>query len=68
VENFRVHAYAEENHGKQADYLLRRVAVSVDQQHRIRRAVRHSFAVRNMRTVALNGWLDEPGALRRSRG
>ena len=68
VENFRVHAYAEENHGEQADYFLRRVAVSVDQQHRIRRAVRHSFAVRNMRTVALNGWLDEPGALRRNRG
>ncbi len=66
VENFRLHAYAEENHGEQADYLLRRVAVSVDQQHRIRRAVRHSFAVRNMRTVALNGWLDEPGALRRN--
>jgi pyrroloquinoline quinone (PQQ) biosynthesis protein C len=68
MENFRVHAYAEENHEEQADYLLRRVAMSVDQQHRIRRAVRHSLAVRNMRTVALNGWLDEPGALRRNRG
>lgn len=41
VENFRVHANAEENHGEQADDLLRRVAVSADQQHRIRRAVRH---------------------------
>ena len=68
VENFRVHAYAEEDHGEQADYLLRLVAVSVDQQHRIRRAVHHTFSVRNLRTIALNRWLDEPGALRRDRG
>jgi pyrroloquinoline quinone (PQQ) biosynthesis protein C len=68
VENFRVHAYAEEDHGARADYLLRQVAVSVDQQRRIRRAVQHTFGVRNLRTVALNRWLDEPGALRRDRG
>jgi pyrroloquinoline quinone (PQQ) biosynthesis protein C len=68
VENFRVHAYAEEDHGAQADYLLRQVAVSADQQRRIRRAVTHTFSVRNQRTVALNGWLDEPGAIRRNRG
>jgi pyrroloquinoline quinone (PQQ) biosynthesis protein C len=68
VENFRVQAYAEEDHGAQADYLLRQVAVSVDQQRRIRRAVTHTFSVRNQRTVALNGWLDEPGAIRRNRG
>jgi pyrroloquinoline quinone (PQQ) biosynthesis protein C len=68
VENFRVHAYAEEDHGARADYLLRKVAVSVDQQRRIRRAVTHTFSVRNLRTVALNGWLDEPGAIRRNRG
>jgi pyrroloquinoline quinone (PQQ) biosynthesis protein C len=68
VENFRVHAYAEEDHGAQADYLLRQVAVSADQQRRIRRAVQHTFSVRNQRTVALNRWLDEPGALRRGRG
>jgi pyrroloquinoline quinone (PQQ) biosynthesis protein C len=68
VENFRVHAYAEEDHGEQADYLLRKVAVSVDQQRRIRRAVRHTFSVRNLRTVALNRWLDEPGAFRQVRG
>jgi hypothetical protein len=42
--------------------------VSVDQQRRIRRAVQHTFSVRNQRTVALNRWLDEPGALRRDRG
>jgi len=64
VENFRVHAYAEEDHGEQADYLLRQVVVSADQQRRVRRAIVYTFSVRNQRTVALNRWLDEPGALR----
>jgi pyrroloquinoline quinone (PQQ) biosynthesis protein C len=68
VENFRVHAHAEADHGEQADHLLRQVAVSADQQRRIRRSIVHTFTVRNQRTVALNGWLDEPGALRRGRG
>jgi pyrroloquinoline quinone (PQQ) biosynthesis protein C len=67
VENFRVHAYAEEDHGAQADYLLRQVAVSAEQQRRIRRAIVHTFSVRNQRTVALNRWLDDPGALRSER-
>jgi len=49
VENFKVHAYAEEDHG---------------QQRRIRRAVEHVLVCRNARTVALNRWLDEPGASR----
>ncbi len=64
VENFKVHAYAEEDHGDKADYLLRRVAITADQQRRIRRAVEHVLICRNARTVALNRWLDEPGALR----
>jgi len=68
VENFRVHAYAEEDHGEQADYLLRQVSSGADQQRRIRRAIVHTFSVRNQRTVALNRWLEEPGALRRARG
>jgi hypothetical protein len=68
VENFRVHAYAEEDHGEQADYLLRQVVGSADQQRRVRRAIVHTFSVRNQRTVALNRWLDEPGALRRAGG
>ncbi|MHB8329272.1 MAG: iron-containing redox enzyme family protein [Acidimicrobiales bacterium] len=68
VENFRVHAYAEEDHGEQADYLLRQVAGSAEQQRRIRRAVVHTFTVRNQRTVALNRWMAEPDALRRERG
>jgi len=64
VENFKVHAYAEEDHGRMADYLLRRVCITTDQQRRIYRAVEHTFLVRNARTVALNRWLQEPGALR----
>lgn len=68
VQNFAVHAYAEVDHGDKADYLLRKVAVTVDQQRRIRRAVVHTFSVRDARTAALNRWLEEPGALRRARG
>ncbi len=64
VENFKVHAYAEADHGDAADYLLRQVAVTAGQQRRIRRAVEHVLVTRNARTVALNRWLDEPGALR----
>jgi len=68
VENFRVHAYAEEDHGEQADYLLRQVVETADQQRRVRRSIVHTFSVRNQRTVALNRWLDEPGCLRRTGG
>jgi pyrroloquinoline quinone (PQQ) biosynthesis protein C len=64
VENFRVHAYAEEDHGDKADYLLRQVAGSAGQQRRIRRAVEHVLICRNARTIALNRWLDERGAIR----
>ena len=64
VENFKVHAYAEEDHGQMADHLLRQVAQTAGQQRRIRRAVDHVLTCRNARTVALNRWLDEPGALR----
>jgi pyrroloquinoline quinone (PQQ) biosynthesis protein C len=64
VENFKVHAYAEADHGDAADYLLRQVAVSALQQHRIRTAITQVFTLRDARAIALNGWLDEPGALR----
>src|SRR5437588_2327604 len=64
VENFKVHAYAEEDHGQMADHLLRQVAQTAGQQRRIRRAVEHVLILRNARTAALNRWLDEPGALR----
>jgi hypothetical protein len=59
-----VHAYAEEDHGREADYLVRQVAVTAGQQRRVRRVVEHVLICRNARTAALNRWLDEPGALR----
>jgi pyrroloquinoline quinone (PQQ) biosynthesis protein C len=65
VENFKVHAYAEEDHGRMADFLLRQVAQTAGQQRRIRRAIEHVLIGRNARTAALNRWLDEPGALRK---
>ncbi|MGQ0803734.1 MAG: iron-containing redox enzyme family protein [Actinomycetota bacterium] len=64
VENFKVHAYAEEDHGKAADYLLRQVVQTAGQQRSVRRAVEHVLVMRNARTTALNHWLEEPGALR----
>lgn len=64
VPNFAVHAYAEVDHGDAADYLLRQVVLTADQQRRVRRAVEHVFCCRDARTKALNRWLDEPGALR----
>lgn len=64
VENFKVHAYAEADHGDAADYLLRRAAVTAHQQRRIRKAVAHTFVLRNARNIALNRWLEEPGARR----
>ena len=64
VENFKVHAYAEADHGDKADYLLRQVVQTAGQQRRVRRAVEHVLLCRNARTAALNRWLDEPGALR----
>lgn len=68
VENFKVHAYAEEDHGRQADYLLRQVSITAGQQRRVRRAVEHVLICRNARTIALNAWLEEPGALRSKNG
>ncbi len=64
IENFRVHAYAEADHGDAADFLLRQVVQTAGQQRRVHRAVEHVLLCRNARTAALNRWLDEPGALR----
>jgi hypothetical protein len=43
---------------------LRKVVITADQQRRVRRAVEHVLVMRNARTLALNNWLEEPGALR----
>jgi len=67
VENFRVHAYAEADHGDAADYLLRQVVDSGYVQHRVRTAVTYVFTLRNARNAAFNRWLDQPDALRRPR-
>ena len=64
VENFKVHAYAEADHGDAADYLLRQVAITAEQQRRIRTAIEHTLVLRNARNLALNAWLDEAGARR----
>ena len=64
VENFKVHAYAEEDHGDKADYLLRQVATTAGAQRRIQRCIVHVATCRNGRTVAMNRWLDEPAARR----
>jgi hypothetical protein len=64
VRNFEVHAYAEPDHGDKAAALLRKVVVTPTIQRLCREAVRNVMLVRDARVIALNRWLDEPGALR----
>lgn len=64
VRNLEVHAYAEEEHGDKALELMQRVCITETVQRRVRRAVQHTILTNEMRTWALNRWLDEPGALR----
>lgn len=64
VRNFEVHAYAEPDHGDKAEALLRKVVVTPQIQRMCREAVRNVMLTRNTRVLALNRWLDEPGALR----
>ena len=63
VENFTVHAYAEEDHGDAADYLLRQVVTS---GRCSTGSARRSPTCSPCATPApaLNRWLEEPGALR----
>jgi len=64
VKNYAVHAYAEGDHGDKAAALLRHVAVTADVQRKVRRAVHDTILTNEMRSHALNRWLDEPGARR----
>ena len=64
VKNFAVHAYAEEEHGAKAEHLVGQLAVTPWAQRRIRRAVLNVSILRGARILAMNRWLDEPGALR----
>ena len=63
VKNLEVHAYAETEHGDKALELMQRVCTTAAVQSRVRRAVEHTILTNEMRTWALNRWLDEPGAL-----
>jgi len=63
VKNLEVHAYAETEHGDKALELMQRVCTTAYAQTRVRRAVEHTILTNEMRTWALNRWLDEPGAL-----
>jgi pyrroloquinoline quinone (PQQ) biosynthesis protein C len=64
VKNYAVHAYAEGDHGDRAAALLRKVVTTGYVQRKVRRAVEHTILTNEMRSHALNRWLDEPGALR----
>jgi len=63
VKNLEVHAYAEAEHGDKALELMERVCTTAHAQARVRRAVQHTILTNEMRTCALNRWLEEPGAL-----
>jgi pyrroloquinoline quinone (PQQ) biosynthesis protein C len=63
VKNYAVHAYAEGEHGDKAKELLRKVVDTADVQRRVRRAVENTIVTNEMRSHALNRWLDEPGSL-----
>ncbi len=63
VKNLEVHAYAEAEHGDKALELMQRACTTASVQARVRRAVEHTILTNEMRTWALNRWLDEPDAL-----
>lgn len=64
VKNFAVHAYAEEEHGANVEQLIRELAVTPWAQRRMRRAVLNVSILRGARILAMNRWLEEPGAIR----
>ena len=68
VKNYAVHAYAEGEHGDKAASLLEQAVTTADVQRRVRRAVAHTILTNEMRSHALNRWLDEPGARRQHGG
>jgi pyrroloquinoline quinone (PQQ) biosynthesis protein C len=63
VKDLEVHAYAEEQHGDKALELMQRVCITAHVQRRVRQAVEHTILTNEMRTWALNRWLEEAGAL-----
>ena len=63
VKDLEVHAYAEQEHGDRALELMQRVCLSGYVQRRVRQAVEHTILTNEWRALALNRWLEEPGAL-----
>ena len=62
VKDLEVHAYAEQEHGDKALELMQRVCTTPHVQRRVRQAVEHTILTNEMRTWALNRWLDDPAA------
>jgi pyrroloquinoline quinone (PQQ) biosynthesis protein C len=62
VKDLEVHAYAEQEHGDKALELMQRICTTAYVQRRVRQAVEHTILTNEMRTRALNRWLEEPGA------
>lgn len=58
VQNLKVHAYAEQEHGDKARELLAKVVTTRSMQDRCRRAIEHTILTNEMRTHALNRWLE----------
>lgn len=60
VQNFAIHAYAEDDHGDKAEALMRRIAITASIQNRMRLAVRNCMQVTEMRQRAFNRLIDAP--------
>jgi pyrroloquinoline quinone (PQQ) biosynthesis protein C len=58
VKDLEVHAYAEQQHGDKALELMQRVCTTAHVQRRVRQAVEHTILTNEMRTRALNRWLE----------
>ncbi|MEA2624086.1 MAG: hypothetical protein QOD06_131, partial [Candidatus Binatota bacterium] len=58
VRNFKTHAYAEADHGEQAEQLFRKVAGTASVQRRCREAIRNVTLVKKARVLAMNPWVE----------
>jgi len=58
AKNMEVHAYAEQEHGDSALDLFRKVLLTASVQSRCRRAIEHTILTNEMRTFAMNRWLE----------
>jgi pyrroloquinoline quinone (PQQ) biosynthesis protein C len=58
AKNMEVHAYAEQEHGDRALDLFKKVLLTAEVQKRCRRAIEHTILTNEMRTHAMNRWLE----------